>query len=373
MIIAISNKHFIANAILGLFGYLLAVLINCLLTISLNIFNLTSAYVNAFNYFTLIFVLIYGVITYAVTYYAGNYLRKKLPAIGDIIPRQIQILLFLEIVSCASIFVCFILLEESGEYPRSIMYSNTILFGILFIITLIIFIICIRILQKNHELIIKQQEKESLEDYMLKMDDMYQNFRIFKHDYMNILYTMKYYIDNDESDNLKEYFQSTILPTSEKLMDNDTILGQLSNIRLLELKGVLYSKLIAAMNQELNITLEIQDEIKSVSMEMLDLSIIIGIFMDNAIEASVDSHMRNLVILIISNPDSVLIIISNSTNDTAIKLDHIYNKDISFKKGHSGLGLYSANRILEKYDNIIHSTNFEDNIFTQKLEICTIS
>ena len=147
----------------------------------------------------------------------------------------------------------------------------------------------------------------------------------------------------------------------------------MSNIRLLELKGILYSKLVVAMNQELDITLEIQDEIESVSMEMLDLSMVIGIFMDNAIEASMDSHMRNLVILIVNNPESVLIIISNSTNDTAIKLDHIYEKDISSKKGHSGLGLYSANMILGKYDNIIHSTNFEDNTFTQKLEICTIS
>lgn len=138
----------------------------------------------------------------------------------------------------------------------------------------------------------------------------------------------------------------------------------------MELKGILYSKLVSAMNQDLNITLEIQDEIDLISMEMLDLATIVGIFMDNAIEAAKESEMKDLIILIVHNPESITIVISNSTDETSIELDRIYEKEVSSKKGHCGLGLYSVNETLGNYDNVIHSTNFKNNIFTQKIEIC---
>ena len=371
LIIVISNKHYIANSLFSLVGYLFAILINYLLTVPLNIMHITITYMSTYNYITLVFVMVYCIITYIITYFIGQFIRKKVNLIDIIIPRKIQLFLFLEIILCTSIFICNILLEEKKGYPSEIVYFNALLFGTFFIITLIIFFFCLRILQKNHELLRVQQEKKSLEEYMKKIEDLYQDMRRFKHDYMNILSTMKYYIDNDESENLKEYFQAKILPTSEKLVGKDAIIGQLSNIKLLELKGILYSKLVSAMNQELNITLEIHDEVDLISMEMLDLATIIGIFMDNAIEAAQESRIKNLVILIVNNPELVTIIISNSTDDTSIELDHIYEKDTSSKEGHCGLGLYSVNKILENYNNVIHSTNFENNIFTQKLEICT--
>ncbi|NLL76848.1 MAG: GHKL domain-containing protein [Clostridiales bacterium] len=247
-----------------------------------------------------------------------------------------------------------------------------ILFGAFFVITFIIFFFCLRIMYKNQEFQFLKQQKQSLEEYVKKIEDLYQNTRIFKHDYMNILSTMQYYIDDDDIDNLKVFFRTKILPSSQTLTNRDAIISRLSNIKVLELKGILYSKLISAMNQELNITLEIQEEINSISMDMLDLSTVVGCFMDNAIEAAKESEEKKLLILLINNEESVTIVISNSSPEVDIKLDAIYDKDVTYKEGHSGLGLYSANKILDKYNNIIHSTNYNYNIFTQTLEICSL-
>jgi two-component system sensor histidine kinase AgrC len=41
----------------------------------------------------------------------------------------------------------------------------------------------------------------------------------------------------------------------------------------------------------------------------------------------------------------------------------------SSKGSGRGMGLAIAKKILEKYKNVLHITTFEDNIFTQTLEI----
>lgn len=373
LIVALSSrkdKHYITNCALSLFGYLFAILINYLILTLLNLLGITIADIYANSYYLIIFVIIYTLITCFMTRYVGKFLRKALKKHNILFSKELQQMLSLEIILCTIIFIFNIVQGEQSGYPSQIIYINTILFGAFFIITLIIFIYCLRIMQKNHELQTKQRERESLEDYMRKLEDLYQNIRIFKHDYLNILSTMKCYIDNDNPEQLREYFQSKILPTSSKLEGKDAILGKLSNIKLLELKGILYTKLIIAMNLDLNITLEIQEEINSVSMEMLDLCTIIGIYMDNAIEASKESEKKDLVVAVINGADSVLIIISNSTSETNICLDQINKEDVTTKPNHSGLGLHNANAILAKYGHIIHTTTHEDKTFTQKLEIC---
>lgn len=370
LIVILSEKHFITNSALSLFGYLLAILINYLLVTPLNLLGISISDIYANDYYLILFVIVYSIITCTLTHLIGKYLRKFIGKYEVLFSKELQVLFSLEMITCTIIFILNIIQGEHSGYPADVIYFNTILFGAFFIVTLIIFFFCLKIMQKNHDLLSAQREKESLEEYMRKLEDLYQDMRIFKHDYINILSTMRYYIDNDEPEQLREYFQTKILPTSTKLEGKDAIIGRLSNIKQLELKGILYSKLIAAMNLDLNITLEIQEEILTVPMEMIDLSTVVGALMDNAIEAAQESEQRNLSVALINSPDSVTIIISNSTLDSDISLDRIYEKDVTSKLDHNGLGLYSVSTVLAKYDNVIHSTKHENNIFTQKIELC---
>lgn len=371
LIIAASNKHIILNSLFSLMGYILAIFINYILSSLLVLFNLTVSDIYSNNSYLFIFVITYTIITSIITKYLGQYLRLLYTQHKLIFSKEILILFFSEVIACTLIFAYNIIQGEQEGYPAKIVYFNTILFGTFFIITFIIFFFSLRIMYKNQELEFIKQQKQSLEEYVKKIEDLYQDTRIFKHDYINILSTMQYYIDDDDIDNLKVFFRSKILPSSEALTNKESIIGKLSNIKVLELKSILYAKLISAMNQKLNITLEIQEEISSISMDTLDLSTVIGAFMDNAIEAAKVSEEKKLLILLIYSEESVTIVISNSSPAIDIKLDVIYDKDVTYKEGHSGLGLYSSNKILDKYSNVIHSTNYNYNIFTQTLEICT--
>ncbi|TCL54615.1 two-component system sensor histidine kinase AgrC [Kineothrix alysoides] len=371
LIIAASNKHYVINSLFALMGYLIAIFINYVLVTFLNLIGITVFDVTSNNNYYFIFAVVYTIITCIVSQLFGRYLRDLFAQHKLIFSKEILTLFISEIIVCTSIFAYNIIQGEQEGYPTEIVYFNAILFGTFFIITFIIFFFSLRIMYKNQELEFIKQQKQSLEEYVKKVDDLYQDTRIFKHDYINILSTMQYYIDDDDIDNLKTFFRTKILPSSEALTNKDSIIGKLSNIKVLELKSILYAKLISAMNQKLNITLEIQEEINSISMDMLDLSTVIGAFMDNAIEAAKASEDKKLLILLIYNNESVTIVISNSAPVIDIKLDAIYNKDVTYKEGHSGLGLYSSNKILDKYSNVIHSTNYNYNIFTQTLEICT--
>ena len=371
LIIAASNKHYIINSLFALMGYLIAIFINYVLITILNLIGITVLDVTSNNNYYFVFVIVYTIITCIISRLLGLYFRSLYAQHKLIFSKEILTLFISEVITCTSIFAYNIIQGEKEGYPSEVIYFNTILFGAFFIITFIIFFFSLRIMYKNQELEFIKQQKQSLEEYVKKIDDLYQDTRIFKHDYINILSTMQYYIDDDDIDNLKVFFRSKILPSSEALTNKDSIIGKLSNIKVLELKSILYAKLISAMNQKLNITLEIQEEISSISMDTLDLSTVIGAFMDNAIEAAKISDEKKLLILLIYNEESVTIVISNSAPSIDIKLDAIYDKDVTYKEGHSGLGLYSSNKILDKYSNVIHSTNYNYNIFTQTLEICT--
>ena len=89
---------------------------------------------------------------------------------------------------------------------------------------------------------------------------------------------------------LKEFFELKILPASRLLVDKEAVIARLSNIKILELKGIIYGKLVQAMNLDLNIILEITDEILQIDTDLLVLSRVLGIYLDNAIEAAAKTN-----------------------------------------------------------------------------------
>lgn len=371
-IIAVSNKHFISNSLFALSGYLFATFLNYAFVSVLNLLGITVTILYSNNIYLLTFVILYSITTIVTTFIFGNYVRRLFTGNGIILSKNLQYLFIFEVIICIAIFAYNITQAEDRGYPSEIVYFNTVLFSAFFIVTLIIFFFCLSIIQKNSELELVKREKAAMEEYLIKLDTLYQDTRIFKHDYLNILSTMKFYIEDADKTNLKEFFESKIMPTNKKLSGKSAIIDRLSRIRILELKGILYFKLISAMNQNLNITLEMHDDIFYIAMDALDLASIIGNYMDNAIEAALASQEKKLIVLLIQDTDSVIVSISNTADEEEIVLEDIYQKETSYKNGHSGLGLYSTNTILDKYDNIIHTTTYEEHIFTQTLEICNI-
>lgn len=100
------------------------------------------------------------------------------------------------------------------------------------------------------------------------------------------------------------------------------------------------------------------------------LSNLIGIYLDNAIEAAKETRKRIVSMEIYKYEETVNIVISNTYN---IKNDisNRYNKGVSTKGKGRGNGLYFANKLLSKNDWIYERQDIVDDFYIEKLKIKT--
>ena len=215
----------------------------------------------------------------------------------------------------------------------------------------------------------KQKAMQDLQDYTRNLEAMYNSLRSFKHDYVNILLSLSGYIEDGDMDRLKDFFESKIFPTKNLITGEDYKLNQLSNISVLEIKSLLSAKMIYAHESGIDITIDIPDKVESFLIDTVDLARILGIFLDNAIEATLETEQPQIGLNIIQNKTGVSIIISNRFRDNGIMLHTLKQKGFSTKIGHQGIGLENAQKIISSYDNVLLETTMKCDYFTQHIEL----
>ena len=106
-------------------------------------------------------------------------------------------------------------------------------------------------------------------------------------------------------------------------------------------------------------------------MKIYEFARILGILLDNAIEASeeCDEKIVNITFKDDTKNSRQLIIIENTYKDKNVDTEKIFEKDITGKENHTGLGLWEVRKIVKKNSNLNLSTNKNDKFFIQQLEI----
>ena len=112
-------------------------------------------------------------------------------------------------------------------------------------------------------------------------------------------------------------------------------------------------------------------DLNTLNMKIYEFARILGILLDNSIEAS--SECEEKVLNIVFRNDSKnhrnIISIENTYKDTEVNIDEIFNKGFSGKENHTGLGLWEVRQILKKNNNVNLHTTKNDKYFIQQLEI----
>ena len=106
-------------------------------------------------------------------------------------------------------------------------------------------------------------------------------------------------------------------------------------------------------------------------MNIYEFARILGILLDNAIDAASECKEKILNITF-RNEDKNhrnVIQIENTYKDKNVDLNNIFNKGISGKEKHTGLGLWEIKQFLKKNNNINLYTSKTDKYFSQQLEI----
>lgn len=139
------------------------------------------------------------------------------------------------------------------------------------------------------------------------------------------------------------------------------------NIKDEAVKGVLASKVLEAQDQSITVHLEVSDVFEVSRMELLDFITVLSIFLDNAIEASLDSITKVTIALISS--DTKVVIVENTIAQESINTVGIFKLGRSSKGEGRGIGLSTVREILGKYPNCSLSTQSKDYRFKQTLKI----
>lgn len=163
---------------------------------------------------------------------------------------------------------------------------------------------------------------------------------------------------------LRSYFNSEIFPYS-----GQSYLSQLSNLEVPQLKSLFAAKLFQAAEAQISFQLEIYSPIKKFPQPIVHFVRILGIFLDNAIEAASLTAEKSVSVALIKNDDTLVIIIQNSTLPLPFPLSDLCKITCTTKgKGH-GLGLGNAQDLIRQHPEVLWTTLCENNEFIQKLEI----
>ncbi len=322
------------------------------------------------QYFSFGVELIHILLLYLITLLCGKLLKKLLLS-GKGVLRfgQTWYLIDAALLLLITIFLFDDLLPGQNGSVGKMIYNNVLHISGYLLVMLFLLLAMRRFYLEKIQTEAKQKALQDLQDYTQNLEAMYNSMRSFKHDYINILLSMSGYVENGDTEDLKAFFENKILPTKNLIDQGDYKLNQLSNIGVLEIKSLLSAKMIYAHESGIDVTIDIPDKVDSFLMDTIDLARILGIFLDNAIEATLETQQPKIGLNIIQNDDSVSIIISNSFQDNSLELYKLKQKGFSTKSGHQGIGLSNAQKIIGSYNNVLLETTMQGGCFVQHMEL----
>ena len=228
---------------------------------------------------------------------------------------------------------------------------------------------------KLHERLDQEQalRYRDMERYSRHIEELYKEVRSFRHDYTNLLTSLRLGIEEEDMEQIKEVYDSVLKDSSEKLQDNKYDLGRLVNIRDKALKSLLAGKFLKARDKNIVFNVEVPEEIQVEGMSLLDFLTIVSILCDNAIEASVEACQPHVSIAFLKNGAQETFIIENSIKEEGIDISEIFSFGASSKGEERGVGLYTVMKIVESHPNTSLNTTCQNQVFRQVLTVHSMS
>ena len=215
----------------------------------------------------------------------------------------------------------------------------------------------------------KNLQLENLYTYNKHIECLYNSVRSFRHDYSNLLVTLRLGIDKDDMDIVKEAYDSVLQESDKRLNTRNFDLARLVNIQDNTLKSLLSAKVLQAEEEGIEAQISIPEPIHLIGMETLDFIIVTSIFLDNAIEGAIQTQNPKITISFWEDHCSQLLSISNTISEEKTETKTIFERGVSNKGRERGIGLANVTEILDNYINVNLETQSNNFSFTQQLTI----
>lgn len=308
------------------------------------------------------------VVIYFVSRFAAYLIYKYKDMIEFNYRSKYAILIYAALFITVILFYVNINWNTSSE-PMYLTKVNSILFIIFGIVLVVVCALVFNLIKKEVHFYYNNMYIENLKQYTKNLEDVYMDMRKFRHDYINILAAINGFIDDNDLEGLKKYFNDYIYPLNDSLKMNNFKLGKLQNIKISEIKGLIATKLLKAQELGIDVNIEIVDPVEEINMETVDLIRSLGILLDNATEAAMDSEEKKLTLALIVKNTSITIIVENSFKHNGESISTLFREGYSTKGDNRGIGLSNLKNFVDKHKNVLLETAIDGNIFTQVLTI----
>ncbi len=270
--------------------------------------------------------------------------------------------------------LAFIIVIIAVQFYTFIFYDNILPWYVTLIslVSLILYaILSIYSIIKSINLEIIKQNLEQSELHNKTLELLYNNVSAFKHDFSNILTALGGFIYSKNIDGLEKYY--------DKILDECHINNNLStlNPKIINnpaVYNILATKYYKADELGININLQVFINLNDLKLNIYDFCRILGILLDNAIEAAskCEEKIINIDINDIKNKKYQIIYIENTYSDKNIDISQLSKKGYTSKtkdKESHGIGLWQVSKMLKKHNNVILDTSKDEKYFKQELII----
>ena len=257
--------------------------------------------------------------------------------------------------------------ESHMHLPLPLVLITNIIMAIIFISI----IITSKKLEIRYEKINSKYETSisSLKEYEVMID----KFRVDTHENKNEFLTIRNMIkDNNDKDTVIKYIDKLV---DNKIKDNDKIMKKTAKIPEGGLRATIYSKLCLMDKLKIKYNLNVSREVRTTDLINLDEDLvlkickILGVFLDNAIEAVKGLKKKEISIEMYTIEDSLCIDITNNFKGN-LELDKITNMKYTTKGDGHGYGLTLVDNILsEEQGRLENEKSINRDTFTQILKI----
>lgn len=219
-----------------------------------------------------------------------------------------------------------------------------------------------RKVQAQQDIIVQQRLYE--QDLELIRREM----RSFRHDYKNLLAGLSRQAGEGDLEELRHTLSELDAGFDRQLGKKIRQSAQIGNLQLPEVRSLLLGKLTLMREKGIDCHLEVLYPVTAVDMDLWDFVRCLGILIDNAMEAALDTENPWVEIVLLAQKGQVSLRVSNPYINV-MEPGKMWDEGWSTKGAGRGIGLSGYRHILEGYPNVSTGTGWENGVFVQEMTV----
>lgn len=274
-------------------------------------------------------------------------------------------LIILSILTLICVLLFFYTLIKEFKFS-----DNIITYLIAMVIMIVMLGSLIKQIMYNDKLI---DEYDNLLSLMRTFEKEIENQRILRHEIKNEFRTIRAKVsENQDNEEIIKYIDEIV---KDKYTISKEKYAKFGYLPPNGIKGLCYFKVQDAENKGIDVDINISKKVENSTIfdlnikEERDFGRILGVYLDNAIEASVQSSKKEMGFEAYANLDKELKIIISNTYNNDIDENKLGQESFSTKGKTRGHGLLLVRQLINRNKRFEAKTEMKDNIYTQTIEI----